>query len=41
MGPLNLIDYQVGNRKFPNFQVGMGKEMRPSESLMNLEEGSD
>jgi hypothetical protein len=40
MKSLDLIDYQVGKRKFPNCQVGRGKEMRPSESLMNSEESS-
>jgi hypothetical protein len=32
MGSLDLIDCQVGSRKFPNFQVGKGKEVRLSES---------
>ena len=41
MGSLDLIDCQVGSKKFPNCQVGRGKEMRLSESLMNLEEGSN
>jgi hypothetical protein len=41
MGSLDLMDCQVGNRKFPNCQVGKGKEMRLSESLMNSEESSD
>jgi hypothetical protein len=41
MGSLDLIDYQVGSRKFPNCQVGRGKEMRLFESLMNSEESSD
>jgi hypothetical protein len=41
MGSLDLIVCQVGNRKFPNFQVGRGKEMRLSEGLMNSEESSD
>jgi hypothetical protein len=40
MGLDDLIDCQVGSRKFPNFQVGKGKEMRLSESLMNSEESS-
>jgi hypothetical protein len=41
MGSLDLIDCQVGSRKFPNCHVGRGKEMRLSESLMNLEESSN
>jgi hypothetical protein len=40
MGSLDLIDYQLGIKKFPNCQVGKGKEMRLSESLTNLEESS-
>jgi hypothetical protein len=40
MGSWDLIDCQVGSRKFPNFQVGRGKEMRLSKSLMNSEESS-
>jgi hypothetical protein len=40
MGSLDLIHYQVGSKKFPNCQVGKGKEMRLSESLMNSEESS-
>jgi hypothetical protein len=31
----------VGNKKIPNCQVGKGKEMRLSESLMNSEESLD
>ena len=41
MGSWDLIDCQVGNKKFPNFQVGKGKEMRLSESFMNSEESLD
>jgi hypothetical protein len=33
MGSLDLTDYQVGNKKFPNCQVGRGKEVRLFESL--------
>jgi hypothetical protein len=33
MGLVDLIDYEVGSRKFPNCQVGREKEMRLSESL--------
>jgi hypothetical protein len=33
MGSLDLIDYHMGSRKFPNCQVGRGKEVRVSESL--------
>jgi len=40
MGSLDLMHYQVANKKFPNCQVGKGKEMRLFESLMNLEESS-
>jgi hypothetical protein len=32
-GSIDLIDYQVGNRKFPSCQVGREKEVRLSESL--------
>jgi hypothetical protein len=41
MRSLDLIDFQVGNKKFPNFQVGRGKEMRLFEGLMNSEESSN
>jgi hypothetical protein len=41
MGSRDLIDCQVGSRKLSNFQVGRGKEMRLSKSLMNLEDSSD
>ena len=41
MGSTDLIDCQVGRRKFPNFHMGKGKEVRLSESLMNSEESSD
>jgi hypothetical protein len=37
MGSLDLIDCQEGSRKFPNFQVGRGKELSLSESLGSLE----
>jgi hypothetical protein len=40
MGSVDLIDYQVGRREIPNFQVGRGKEMRLSESLRILEVSS-
>jgi hypothetical protein len=40
MGSVDLIDYQVGRREVPNFQVGRGKEMRLSESLRSSEVGS-
>jgi hypothetical protein len=33
VGSLDLIDYQVGSRKFPICQVGREKEMRLFESL--------
>jgi hypothetical protein len=33
MGSLDLIDCQVGSKKFPNCQVGRGKEVRLFESL--------
>jgi hypothetical protein len=33
MGSVDLIDCEVGSRKFPNGQVGREKEMRLSESL--------
>jgi hypothetical protein len=36
----DLIDCQEGNKKFPICQVGMGTEMRVSESLMNSEVSS-
>jgi hypothetical protein len=41
MGSDGLIDSQVGRRKFPNCQMGRGKEMRLSKSLMNSEESSN
>jgi hypothetical protein len=41
MGSDSLMDCQVGSRKFQNCQVGRGKEMRLSKSLMNSEESSD
>jgi hypothetical protein len=40
MGSLDLIGFQVSSRKFPNFQVGKGKEMRLSESFTNSVESS-
>jgi hypothetical protein len=40
MGSLDLIDCQVGSRKFPNCQVGRGKEMRLSESIIDSVESS-
>jgi hypothetical protein len=40
MGSLDLIDCQVGSRKFPNCQVGRGKEMRLSKSLKDSEVSS-
>jgi hypothetical protein len=40
MGSLDLIGFQVSSRKFPNFQVGRGKEMRLSESFTNSVESS-
>jgi hypothetical protein len=36
----DLIDCQVGNRKFPIFQVGREKEMRLFESLRSSEVSS-
>jgi hypothetical protein len=36
MGSTDLIDCQVGSRKFPNCQVHRGKEVRLSESLRDL-----
>ena len=41
MGPVDLIHYQVGSRKFPGCQVGKGEKMRLCESLMNSEESLD
>jgi hypothetical protein len=40
MGSVDLIDCQVGSRKFPNCQVGREKEMRLSESLRSSEVSS-
>jgi hypothetical protein len=40
MGSIDLIDCQVGSRKFPNFQVGREKEMRLSKSLESSEVSS-
>jgi hypothetical protein len=40
MGSLDLIDCQVGIKKFQNFQVGRGKEMRLSEILTDSIESS-
>jgi hypothetical protein len=31
-----LIDFQEGRREIPDFQVGKGKEMRLSKSLMDF-----
>jgi hypothetical protein len=35
MGSIDLIDFQVGNKKIPYCQVGKGEQMRLTESLMN------
>jgi hypothetical protein len=40
MGSTDLIDYQVGSRKFLIFHVGREKEMRLFESLRSLEVSS-
>jgi hypothetical protein len=40
MGSVDIIDCLVCGRKFPNCQVGRGKEMRLSESLRSSEVGS-
>jgi hypothetical protein len=40
MGSFDLIEFQVGSRKFPYCQVGREKEMRLSESLRISKESS-
>jgi hypothetical protein len=40
MGSVDLIDFQLGSREFPNCQVGRGNEMRLSESLTDSVESS-
>jgi hypothetical protein len=35
MGPLDLIDLQVGREEIPRFQVGKGSELRLVEGIMS------
>jgi hypothetical protein len=41
MGPLDLIDCQVGREEIPRCQVGKGSELRLVEGLMSSEVSSD